>query len=191
MAMAALSGGPPVDAQDAFQSTIPQAQVQRLDSARELAPDEAIAVLTRMVEENPTFYRARYNLGLALLQKGDTKAAVSHLQEALKLKEDPALGVRDATIYNSLGWALLQDGDRERALATFEAGTRSSGSNTKASNAKLFNNLGMVYLEEGRLEEARKAFETARKSYGSKKAEMNLEYLEKAEKRVEQEIPER
>lgn len=175
LSCALLAG--PSRADDPFQRGIPESQVQRLDAARRLETSAAIESMTELLRENPDYYRAHYNLGLAYLNSGKPKDALPHLEKARSLRETEGAEIRDSTIYNSLGWAQFLAGDLEAAQRTFEKGKAEAGSAPRASNAKLFNNLGTLYLEKGDLETARHYFSEAATKYGSDKARANLKYL--------------
>ncbi|MEO5717871.1 MAG: tetratricopeptide repeat protein, partial [Chthoniobacterales bacterium] len=51
--------------------------------------EEAIAQQRKTLEMNPGFYYARFNLGLALVAKGDLKAAIAEYREAYASDDDP------------------------------------------------------------------------------------------------------
>jgi Flp pilus assembly protein TadD len=56
---------------------------------------------------------ARYQLGLALLDRGDAEGAMAQLSAALQLRPD------DADAHNALAIALSRQGRREEAIAAF------------------------------------------------------------------------
>ena len=70
--------------------------------------DEAIAQLRTTVEIDPTFYKAHYFLGIALLLKGDLPAAIAECEKAQQLSDD--LAPR-----RQLAVAKAQLGDKEAA----------------------------------------------------------------------------
>jgi cytochrome c-type biogenesis protein CcmH/NrfG len=52
--------------------------------------DKGIALMREIVRQQPDFADAHYELGKALLQKGDVKGSVESLETAARLKPDQA-----------------------------------------------------------------------------------------------------
>ena len=52
--------------------------------------DKGIALMREVIRERPDFADAYYELGKALLQKGDIKDSVENLETAVRLKPDQA-----------------------------------------------------------------------------------------------------
>lgn len=171
-------------AQDVYQARISRAQVKKVEAAKsDLAAanvDAAIGSLREVVAAEPGYYRAHYNLGLAQLEKGDTKSAIAELREALSIKERESL--KDTTIYNSLGWAYLLARDYPDAERYLQEAAKHEPENTKATNTRVMNNLGVLYTYMGKYDEARKYLTKARDQYGSGQATLNLQLLDKVQK---------
>ncbi len=141
---------------DPFQPGIPAAEVKALGQARtdrmNKDLDKAIAELRNLLAARPDYYLARYNLGLAYAATGQNTAAVQELTAALKIKESQ--GLKDGTIYNSLGWLYLTDGDYKNAGQYLKQAAANEGMNSPATNERVFNNLGLLYLYEGKYAES-------------------------------------
>jgi tetratricopeptide (TPR) repeat protein len=80
---------------------------QNLTCARRY--DEAIAQLRKTLEIDPTFYYARYNLGIALQLNGDLPAAITEYKKAQHLSDDLFVPVL-------LAAAKAQSGDKNAAV---------------------------------------------------------------------------
>ncbi len=84
-----------------------------------------------------------YNLGCALLQKGNVDEAIAQYQKALQIKPDYA-----EACYN-LGCALLQKGNVDEAIAQYQKALQ-----IKPDYAKACYNLGCALLQKGSVDEA-------------------------------------
>jgi Flp pilus assembly protein TadD len=176
----ALAAAPALAAQtDAWQTSLPPAHVRMADEAKSaLRQGDAEAAEQRyreLLAVEPDYYRAQYNLGLALLAQGENEAAAAALERAVEIRAK--LGLDEPTVFNSLGWAWFLAGNLEKAEAAYLEGVKLAASNSRGSNQRLFNNLGSLYLRQGRLEEAEKALLRARDEFGSAQAEANLEMV--------------
>src|SRR5260370_26014880 len=56
---------------------------------------------------------------------------------------------RDTTIYNSLGWLYLTNGDYKEAETYLKQAAAHEAENDPAENRRIFNNLGILYLYTG------------------------------------------
>jgi Tfp pilus assembly protein PilF len=176
----ALAAAPALAAQtDAWQTRLPPAHVRMADEAKSaLRQGDAEAAEQRyreLLAVEPDYYRAQYNLGLALLAQGENEAAAAALERAVEIRAK--LGLDEPTVFNSLGWAWFLAGNLEKAEAAYLEGVKLAASNSRGSNQRLFNNLGSLYLRQGRLDEAEKALLRARDEFGSAQAEANLEMV--------------
>ena len=88
-------------------------------------------------------YVAHNNLGNALLKKGQIDSAMSHYQEAIRLK------VGYAEAYNNLGTALDEKGQIDEAISQFQDAIR-----LKPDYAAPYNNLGNDLVRKGKIDEA-------------------------------------
>jgi Flp pilus assembly protein TadD len=74
---------------------------------------EAIAQYRKVLESNPDYPEARYNLANTLLQSGKLEEAIAQYQRAVETAP------KDARIRNNLGIALAIKGDNDGAMAQF------------------------------------------------------------------------
>lgn len=164
---------------DAWQTNLPPAHVRMADEAKSALRHGDAAAAERRYREllavEPDYYRAQYNLGLALLAKGENEAAAVELERAVEIRA--RLGLSEPTLFNSLGWAHFLAGNLDKAEAAYLEGVKLAAANSRGSNQRLFNNLGSLYLRQGRLDEAEKALVRARDEFGSAQAEANLEMV--------------
>jgi len=169
----------PASAQvDVYQGeTIPAAAVAQMAEARAQRRagdyEAAIERLQALVEQQPDYYLAWYNLGLARAQANETDAAMEALQRALELKE--RLDIPDPTIYNSLGWGHYLRGDYLAAKPLLEKAVEQQQLSDR-SRQKALNNLGVVLMRLQDYEGAEQSFQEAAE-LGSSRAEANLKVV--------------
>jgi tetratricopeptide (TPR) repeat protein len=152
-------------------------QGKRMQEAGET--DKAIAQFKTVIEKQPDYFAAYYNLGLALVEKSSYSAAIEALEKAREIRERNQL--RDATIYNSLGWAYMLSGNKDQAEKYFSQGIRNESNLSAESKARLYNNSGWLYMSTGQYKQARAALTTAATQYKSKTAIENLKTLDRIE----------
>ena len=175
--------GSAVFAQDKYQTSV-SAQSQRalLTAKSELKlglDGKGVVKLQQLAQAQPNYYAAQYNLGLALAEKGDAKPAIEALGQARDIRERDAID--DFSIYSSLGWAYMLDGQFSAAEKQFEVARRNEGQLSRESKVRLYNNLGWLYMNTGRTELAKQMLEIAEKNHGSTLATRNIEALRKLE----------
>jgi len=105
--------------------------------------DEAITLLRKSLEINPTYAVTHFNLGLALTQKGQTEEAIVEYQTSLALDPD------NAEAHIKLGEALFQKGRTDEAVEQYH---KAIEINSLAFWA--YNDLGLVLVQNGRADEA-------------------------------------
>ena len=93
---------------------------------------------------------AQRSLGDALDAKGQTDEAISHYQEALRLR--PA----DALVHNNLGAALCKKGRTDEAIREYQEALR-----LKPDAALAHYNLGNIFLSKGQTDEAIREYQQA------------------------------
>jgi Flp pilus assembly protein TadD len=86
--------------------------------ARMGKPADAIPLFAAVVEQEPANVDARVDLGTVLVDAGRPAEAVGHLERAV------AMGADTPLVFNGLGFAKLQTGDRAGAAAAFERSLR-------------------------------------------------------------------
>lgn len=80
---------------------------------------EAAAKLRAVVDANPHFYLANFNLAKAYELLGDKEQAGSFFQRAIILEQSLPTALRDASLYYHLGQHYEQRKDSEKALANY------------------------------------------------------------------------
>jgi tetratricopeptide (TPR) repeat protein len=118
--------------------------------------DEAIVHYQQALKINPDHARVHFNLGNALLQKGNVNEAIVHYQRALKINPDFA----DAQ--NNLAWELataaqasLRNGQQAMKLAQ-QANQLAGG-----QDPIVLHTLAAAYAEAGRFGDARQSAQKA------------------------------
>ncbi len=80
---------------------------------------KAAIKLRAVVDANPDFYLANFNLAKAYQLSGDHKQAEIFYRQAVKLEQGLPPALRDASVYYQLGRHYEQRGDSEKALASY------------------------------------------------------------------------
>jgi tetratricopeptide (TPR) repeat protein len=106
------------------------------------ATDEAIRYYTAALMVRPNAY-AHYNLGIALLGKGQLDEAIAELHKALHILPD------DAGAHSSLGIALLGKGQLDEAITEYHKALQ-----IKPDFAEAHSYLGNALLDKGQWDEA-------------------------------------
>ncbi len=92
----------------------------------------------------------RYDIGTALLNKGDYPGAIQQLSSAKSLNPD------DPFTYNALGLAYYAEGMKEQSEAAYKKAIV-----LKKDYSDAYNNLGVLYLSESKWDNATTAFQSA------------------------------
>jgi tetratricopeptide (TPR) repeat protein len=109
-----------------------------------------MAIWQDTVEKRPNNARARYNLGVILVEQGRLPEAIGQYEQALRIKPGYA------EVHYNLGVALVQLGRLPEAIGHYEQALR-----IKADFADAHNNLGIALVQLGRLPEAIGHYEQA------------------------------
>jgi tetratricopeptide (TPR) repeat protein len=177
--------------EDPLQKNVAPELVDRLEAAqaKRAAGDVngAISDFRSILAENPTYYRAEHNLGLAVADAaGDDKIkleqAITILESARQLVEQQSLS--DYSIYNSLGWSYQQANRRADAEKAYNEALKHEATNTEDTNRRLYTNVGVFYLQGGDLENARKYLNIALTKYHSDSARKFLEISDSARQKT-------
>ena len=176
-------------AQDKFGQTVPEALENKVLEARDKRlpynkqnydPKESVRMLEEAVAENPQYYRAYFNLGLAYHELGDYPKSTEAFDAALKIREEQEID--DATLLNTAGWVSLKNGDFQRAetlLKRAEAETRGTDTFTEGA---VQSNLGQVYFLTQRFDLAERHLTIARDRFDSKEAAYYLDLIAKTQR---------
>ena len=160
---------------DRFQPEIPEESVQILEDARDIRRNgdykRAVNTLKPLLNREPDYFLAHYNLALNYLELGKYESAEHEFSEAKKIRE--RLTLPEATIYNSFGWFYLIQGKYNEAKENFLKGVQHQEYLNQKSKGKLFHNLGRLYTYEGELQLGEKYLEKAVRQ-GNKRASSTL-----------------
>jgi len=167
--------------QDKFQADIPSAKVRQLEAIKTSYKvtgntGQAAAGFKALIGKQPDYYAANYNLGLVYADEGDYAQAITYLEAAKAIRE--RRGLQDATIFNSLGWTYMLQGNLGKAEDNFKAGKVNEARLSPESRSRLYNNLGLLYMNEGRYGESRVALLAATADRRNDQAANNLKTLE-------------
>ncbi|MBI5695970.1 MAG: tetratricopeptide repeat protein [Nitrospirae bacterium] len=172
---------------DRWQPNIPDNAVRDMESGRNLRRQgkfkESYARFNRAISVAPEYFLAHYNLGLAYADANELDKAIDSLETAKSIREK--FNIKDATIYNSLGYTYLLAGKYENAEKSFFDCKKNESLLSTTSKQKLYNNMGVLYQFWGKFDKSENAYKTAKEKYESNKAGNNLVSLNNTRKVVE------
>ena len=147
----------PARADDKFGQDYPPQVVQRVLDARDLrsprgkAPmiaqrdaELAARALREVTDAHPRYFRAWFNLGLALNAAFDYKGAKVAFARAIALRDE--LNIRDVTVLNSAGWAAVNNGDHATAEALLKRALEDIELGSPYTQASIHYNLAKTYF---------------------------------------------
>ena len=144
----------------------------QLRQAHHLA--EAQAIISPILARDPNNFRAIYDEALVQGDQGAVASAIVTLNRAINSLHGAV--APDVTIYNTLGWYLMQTGDYKDAEHWFSVAYSNRGAMKSPSLQKLLNNMGTLYALEGNRSAATRYFNEAATA-GSPSANANLTKL--------------
>lgn len=147
---------------------------QSADAAKFVAP---------LATKNPQTFRIVYYNALVEADLKNWDQAEKSLNDAIALQNKclRTPGFKpDYTVYNTLGWLQMSQGDVATAKTSFQAALSHSSEMTPASVARTQANLGTLYFSQGDFKNARKLLEQAA-SAGSESAKVTLNNVMRAE----------
>lgn len=175
--------------QDAFGQAFDPALASKVELARKLrlpggksstsakeSAKKSVAILEEVVRKQPTYYRAWFNLGLALNQAGDYPGAKAAFEKAVDLRVK--LSIKDISLLNSAGWAAMQNGDYASAEKWLRMALGDIGQGSASTKGSVYYNLGQLYFFTQRFDQARAHLKIARDQFGSKQAAETLKLIE-------------
>ncbi len=104
----------------------------------------------KVLELNPEYSRAHFQLGFLSTRLGEYEAALKHYEKAVTVDPSFAKG------WFALGLALQRNGDFDKAIEALDSATEADPTHAKAHAQK-----GAVYLKQGDYASAEKAYEMA------------------------------
>jgi Flp pilus assembly protein TadD len=166
---------------DRLQPEIAGRDVSAVNEARALRREGdlsgAESILRGVTDKNPGYFNALYLLGLTLSDRDKMPEATKVFEAALKVRE--VKGLNDDTIYNTVAWAYLIQGNIKRARELLTVSEQRLPQLSPQSQARALNNLGLVYLYEKEWTKAEAYFKRA-EGLGSAQAKQNLKLLASA-----------
>jgi tetratricopeptide (TPR) repeat protein len=142
---------------------------------------QAVSSFEQALSHQTNYFAGHYNLGLAYVEGKEYNKGIASLLRALEILQKNKL--KDATIYNSLGWAYLLAGQHAEAERYLLLGKQNEAQLSTASQARLYNNMGWLYLHTGQYAKARPPLEHAANKLNSPTAKQNLQLLNTVEKK--------
>jgi tetratricopeptide (TPR) repeat protein len=176
-------------AQDKFGQTVPrqledkvlEARAKRLPyNKQNYNPEESVRMLEEAVAENPLYYRAHFNLGLAYHELGDYTKSTEAFDAALKIREEQ--DIDDATLLNTAGWVSLKNGDFRRAETLLKRAEEETRGTDTFTEGAVHGNLGQVYFLTQRFDQAKRHLTIARDRFDSKEAAYYLDLIAKTQR---------
>jgi tetratricopeptide (TPR) repeat protein len=171
----------------ALATKVDQARQMRLpgskspDAARDSARKSAV-ILQDIVKKRPDYYRAWFNLGLALNQTGDYAGAKAAFEQAIALRTK--LSIKDISLLNSAGWAAMQNGDYASAETWLLIALKDIDQGSASTKGSIYYNLGQLHFFTQRFDQARAYLKIARDQFGSQQAVETLRLIEQTKSLV-------
>ena len=111
---------------------------------------DALAAFRKVIELNPNYAGAYYNMGNVLQEQGKLDEAIEAYTKAIDIKPDHA----DA--YNNMGLALQDQGKLDEAITSYNKVL-----SLRPDYADAYNNMGAALKDQGELDEAIEAYNKA------------------------------
>ena len=137
-----------------------------------------------MVDSEPTYYRAHYQLGLSLAQKRDYEKAIQALGKAIEVKEKEKLD--DLSAYTAKGWLLFLTRNYAQSEELFLK-VLCDPKAKDADKVRALNNLGALHLSKGDYPGAKRYYEKAVTDHNSSLARRMLEIAKGVKDKVAKE----
>jgi len=142
--------------------------------------DEAAKHLQRAVGLNADFWGAHHNLGIVRSKQGRIEEAIGHYRDAIRLSPD------FVEAHNNLGIALRKNGRLDEAIEQYRVALSYDPDYLDSHN-----NLGVALVKQNRFKEALRHFTEALSIRpGFRRAQENVELVEKKLKAADQGVPE-
>jgi spermidine synthase len=106
-------------------------------------PNESIAHYRKAISHDASHKKAHYNLGIALMNKGNTSEAIVHYRKAIEINPD------HASAHYNLGNTMLNKGNTSEAISYYKRAIE-----IKPDHASAHNNLGTALMKKGNTSEA-------------------------------------
>lgn len=159
-----------------------------LDNVKQLRTqaqfDRAKQLIEAVLNREPDNFRALYNKSLVLSDQGSLRDAEQVLQQAIGVQTACAgnTGFKtDYSVYNTLGWLQMLQGQYQNAEATFKTALGYQGKVSDLTLRRTQSNLGSLYLSTGQLDKAGPYIKQAADA-GSTTAKSNLAALNSAQR---------
>ena len=175
---------------DDFGQEVEKALHDRVSLARELRMenfgaaydlDRSIELLEEITAAEPDYYRAWFNLALAHFKKDpeNREAYLSAFKEADRIQTANE-HIVDGSLYNTIGWILLNDRQYEESEEYLRKGLALQESNSEWTNAALLYNMGRLHFERLQYDQAEAFLDRAIDDYKNPQAIELKAILEKS-----------
>lgn len=141
---------------------------QTLDQAMALQaghnPDAAIAMAQGILDKQPKDFRAKYIIGLALIDKGQRDAGMKQLSHAADLLPQYSTCARTNgwyAVYNALGAEYYNQGNIGMAESSLNVAFSQLSTLDRPTQQKVLSNMGTLYLRKGDLGKAQTFYQNA------------------------------
>jgi tetratricopeptide (TPR) repeat protein len=163
---------------DGYQKNVPCDFKNKIENVKDLRisgrnpsvafnPNEAIKILTKMLEKKSDYYRGAYNMGLAYAIKDDYDKAIKYINKAIKIKERNG-NISDISVYNSAGWIYNKSKKYDDAIKALKKGEEGINDQTyKSTKRSLYVNLGTAFYHKKDYEKSLKYFEKSQEILSS------------------------
>lgn len=144
------------------------------DQAKDDAARAADA-LERVVGDHPDYFRAWFNLALARNEAGDYAGAKQAFEAAATLRD--RLSIPDVTLFNSAGWAALNNGDYVAAERWLVRALADEDQASQRTRAAIHYNLAKTYFYTNRRMQARHHAELSSRIIDNREAQLLLRLI--------------
>lgn len=138
--------------------------------------DQSIDKFQQVYTDNKENYFVVSQLAQVYAQKKEYDKAAQMFEKAVKIRNEK--GIKDATVFNSLGWVYMMKSDYRNAEKYLKLSLDHIDELPLSYKIKTYNNLGTLFINREDYNEAEKYFNTAAVKYNSSLAKRNLKLID-------------